>query len=319
MLKNRKPILFFLILCLLFAGATAGPLAAKDQKALFIYWRGETACGQGLKEGLKVLGMNVQIEEFDAEQNKEQLDTFLASLDESAYDFIYTFGTTVSVKTAGKVKNTPVLFGIVTNPVKAGLIESWEKPGKNVTGISHAISYGDQLDFIFQLGAYKKIGILYDPKAKNALIAVEELEKGLQGKGIPFVKAPAASEDEIPGAVSKLVKENVELVYLPSDSFVLAHADKIIPELNTHRIQTYGALEQLVKNGAMIGIVSSYEMVGKELAGMAADVLNGKKPADISSRILPINMQTVMVNGKTVEAVGANLPYELLSSATIIN
>jgi putative ABC transport system substrate-binding protein len=150
---------------------TARILTASARKALFIYWRGETDCEKGLKDGLQSAGVNVSIVEFNAEQHKQNLDNFVSSIDEKQYDFIYTFGTTVTETVSAHVKKTPILFGIVASPVKAGIIDSWESPGKNVTGISHILPMQEQVDFIFRLGNYKRIGMLYNPKEENSQIA----------------------------------------------------------------------------------------------------------------------------------------------------
>jgi ABC-type uncharacterized transport system substrate-binding protein len=68
----------------------------------------------------------------------------------------------------------------------------------------------------------------------------------------------------------------------------------------------------------MIGIVSSYYTVGKELSLKAAEVLKGKKPSDIPSNILPLESQTILVNAKTVETVKADIPYQILSTAKVV-
>lgn len=291
---------------------------AGSAKSLFIYWRGETLCCKGFKEGLKELGIPLEITEFDADRDKSKLDDFLSQLDESRYDFIYTFGTTVSIQTAEKVKKTPIIFGIVTNPVKAGLIKSWESSGNNVTGVSHAVSYTDQVEFILRLGDMKKVGMIFNSREKNSNIAKAELTKLFKAKGIEFITAPTIKKEEIEGSISKLEKEGAKLIYLPSDSFINTHINKIVPFLNSKGLPSYGALKKLIEKGAMIGVVSSYQAVGRELANKAAQILSGKKPSHIPSNILPFDKQTILVNGTTVSAVNAELPYELLSDAKII-
>ena len=256
---------------------STGIVSAATHNVLFINWRGLTPCDAGLRDGLKDQGIAVNIEEFDAGQDKAKLDAFLSSLDEKKYDFIYTFGTTVSVKTAEKIKNTPILFGIVTNPVKAGLVQSWENSGNNVTGTSHAIPIKDQLDFILMLGDFSKIGMIFNPKEKNSQIANTELATQLAAKNITYAAFPVEAEGEIEAIVAKALAEKVELMYLPSDSFITNHSEKISIALSENGIPSYGALEQTVKNGAMVGIVSSYYSVGKELSVKAAEILKGKK------------------------------------------
>ena len=294
------------------------PAGANKSKALLIYWRGETACELGLKNGLKDLGANVAITEFNADQDKAKLNSYLAGLDENKYAFIYTFGTTVSLEAAKVIKKTPLLFGIVTNPVESGLIASFESSGNNVTGVSHAIPYKDQVDFIVKLGTYKNIGIIYDQKASNANIANNELGTLLRAKGIALVSAPVSSEGDLEGAVATLAAKKVDLVYLPSDSLVIAHADKLIAALNNNKIPTYGSVESLVEKGALVGIVGSYEMVGRLLADKAVKILKGQSPSKIPSSFLPMDMQTILVNSSTAQKINATINYDILSIAKFV-
>jgi putative ABC transport system substrate-binding protein len=294
------------------------PAGAAKSKALFIYWRGETPCEQALKSGLSQLGQDIEISEFNADQDKDKLNNFLTSIDEAQYAFIYTFGTTVSLQTAKVIKKKPILFGIVTDPVEAGLIKSWESSGNNVTGVSHAVPYKDQVDFITRLGKYKRIGIIYDKNAANAQIAFDEINKLLSGKGINTIGAPVTSEADLGNGVNALVGQKVDLVYLPSDSLIISKADSIIAALNDHKIPTYGAVESFVQKGALAGIVSSYEMVGKALVEKAAKILKGTPPSQIPSSFLPFEMLTIVVNAKTSQKVGVSIPYELLSTAKIL-
>nr|NJM04249.1 hypothetical protein [Desulfobacula sp.] len=307
-----------LIAMLVFFILSTGWVSAGTNHALFIHWRGQTPCDAGLREGLKELGITLNIEEFDADQDNAKLDAFLSSLDEKKYDFIYTFGTTVSKKTAEKVKNTPILFGIVTTPVESGLIKSWENSGNNVTGVSPAIPIADQLDFILTLGKFSKIGMIFNPKEANSENANKDFAKYLGAKGIAYTPYPVESENDIPAVVAKTQADKVGLIYLPSDSFITTQADKITAGLSGSGIPSYGATEVIVQKGAMIGIVSSYHTVGKELSLKAAEILKGKKPSEIPSNILPVKLQTVLVNGKTVEKIKVEIPYSILSKAKII-
>ncbi len=316
-MKRATVYLLTFFLLILIAGPIT-PAYAKSVKGLFIYWRGETDCARGLKKGLAALGYTLQASEFDAALDKSKLENFLKSLDETQYEFVYTFGTTASLMTAAKVKKTPILFGIVTTPVKSGLIASWESSGSNITGVSHAIPYKDQVRFLNDLGSYKKIGLIYNPQEKNAKIAKKELTDIIGQTDGELVFAEASVLEDITGAVSKIKAAKPDIVYLPSDSFVQTHADDIISPLTADKIPTYGALEKLVKSGAMIGIVSSYEMVGKELAGKADEILKGKSPSQVPSSILPLQQQTILINAKTAENLGVELPYDILSIAKFV-
>ncbi len=316
--RVTKGFLVFLAI-LMCVSMTVGTSYAKSYKGLFLYWRGETPCGAGFKEGLKNLGYNVEVVEFNAEQDPKKLEDFLSSVKEEDYDFVYSFSTTVAVAAGKHIKKTPLFFGVVTDPVKSGLIQSWDSSGNNVTGVSHTVPFQDQVAFIMGLGEIRKIAMIYNPDEQNAVIAKDELEKLLGPKGVTLQTYPVNDVAKIQGTVSEIVAAKPDLVYLPSDTFILTNGSAIIPPLSAAKIPTYGALEKYIDSeGAMIGIVSSYRSVGLELANSASKVLNGQSPSDVPSKTLPSNMQTIKVGAKTAEQTGYEIPYQILSVAQIV-
>jgi putative tryptophan/tyrosine transport system substrate-binding protein len=313
-----KRITLLILILVVAAFFPLNSASAENPKALFLYWRGETECEQGLKTGMEKLGLNVDITEFNADQDKNKLKDYLSSVDEKHYDFIYAFGTTLSLTAAGMFKQTPILFGIVSAPVESGLIQSWDAPGGNVTGVSHAVPNKDEVQLITGMGEFKKIGVIYNRLEENSRIVVVELGALLKEKGIDLITYAVDSPEAIAKQVTKIKNEKPDLVYLPSDSLILSNAEPIIKVLNEAGIPTYGAVETHIRAGAMIGIVSSYFSVGQELAGMAEEILQGKKPSEIPSKRMSYEQQTILVNGKTVEAIGYEIPFVILQQAKIL-
>lgn len=303
------------MMILVFWGAAAS--GAEKVSALFIYWRGKTECAAGLTDGLREAGYDMAVSEFDAAQDPQALDRFLDTLDPASFRFIYTFGTTASLRTAQKVKTTPILFGIVTNPVKSGLIRSWESPGGNVTGVSHAVPYSDQVTLIRELGAFRKIGIIYNSKEDNSRIAVEALTTLFDGTGVNVIGQPVASAESVESATIALLSQKPDLVYLPSDSFIQSQAAAIIPLINAAKVPTYGALEKMVEQGALIGIVSDYYTVGKKLAENAVQILKGQPPSEVPSRMLPLADHAIYINTETLEAIGAKIPVWIMNMSKL--
>jgi putative ABC transport system substrate-binding protein len=132
------------------------------------------------------------------------------------------------------------------------------------------------------------------------------------------VDAPLTSEDNAEQVLYELISKSVDLVYLPSDSYIISKAKDLIPVLTKHKIPTYGAVEALIKNGAMVGVVSSYYAVGRGLAKMAKAVLNGKSPAEIPAVRLPLSMQTILVNDHTVSQLGLAVPDDIVRIAKVM-
>lgn len=110
--------------------ASSGALMASDKTLhiALIVWRGETEAEQGFKDELKALGYSVRYTVVNAEQNQKVLGQLLQHdivPNLSNFDYIYTFGTTVSKRTKAVIKNEiPHVFNVVTDPVGAGIVES---------------------------------------------------------------------------------------------------------------------------------------------------------------------------------------------------
>ncbi len=295
---------------LIAAGAQAAspPKSPGPVNALFIYWRGETDCARGLKAGLIQRGIKLRAISFNAERNKRRLDAFLRGLRPANYKFIYTFGTTVSLAVKKRVHKIPIVFGIVSAPVRAGLIKAWGPSGTNVVGISATMTLADHLGLISRLGRFKRIGFLHNPLEKNSVIELDELKKLLAARGVSLVVARARSDREVPTAVRQLIQARVDLVFLPSVSLVIANARKIAAALTARQIPTYGATVGLVRAGAMIGLGVTYGQVGRLLAAKVALILAGKSPGHIPSERVSPNQATIWINPATLKKLGRTLP-----------
>ena len=284
---------FLIVLAIVSVFAT-GPVSAwaKPVKGLFLYWRTETDCSRGFKAAMKELGYEIEATEFVAREDVKRLEEYLDTVDESKFDFIYVITTKGAMTAAARFKKIPIIFGMVTTPVKAGLIRSWESSGNNVTGITHAIPITDEFNIMVKLGNFKKIGMLYDPSLKNTVFARDELSTLFRERDTALAAYPVSTVEEIEAAVKKLIEEKVDLVYLPSDTLVLYNGDKIVKPLTENKIPTFSTLERMLnEHKAMIGVIARYTTVGQEMAANADAVLKGKAPSDVPSRRLSAEQQ----------------------------
>ena len=84
------------------------------------------------------------------------------------FDYVYSFGTTVSKAMKTFVKNrVPHVFNIVTAPVKSGLVKSMDKPDVNVSGATNAVAIESQLKAALKIFPVKRLGILFNPREQT--------------------------------------------------------------------------------------------------------------------------------------------------------
>ena len=145
---------------------------------------------------------------------------------------IYTIATSSSqaAATATAENKIPVVFNAVTDPVDAGLVASFDAPGKNVTGVSDINPVEKQLDLIAELLGKEdiKIGFLYTSAETNSVMQVNMGKTHCDAKGYTYVEKGII---DIESALAALAKEDVDAIYIPTDN-VLANASALVHSTN---------------------------------------------------------------------------------------
>ncbi len=151
-------------------------------------------------------------------------------------DLIYTIATTASQAAVTAVKDTeiPVIFNAVTNPVDAGLVESMEVPGGNVTGVSDINPVDKQILLIGELLGKEeiKIGLLYTAGETNSVFQIGLAKTQCEKSGYTYVDKGISDANDLQAAFVALKAAGVDAIYIPTDN-VLANGVANIHIINT--------------------------------------------------------------------------------------
>lgn len=318
---NKAQALFAALMLGLILLAWAQPVLAAEVKnvnVLMILWRGETEAEKGFCERLeKTPGVNVSFTILNLDGNEKALDDFLGGLNAGEFDFIYTFGTTVTRKILAKVSDTPVIYNIVSRPVESGIVKSMESSGNNATGVSNAVPMDSALRAAKMLLRIRKITLVYNPSEKNSIIQRDELKSKQSMFGFTLAEAKIESKDRVAETVKAILDSKPDVVILPSDSTVTATAPKLVSLMNKHRIPTIVIVPEIVKDaGALLGIGPDYRELGEIAAQNLLMVAHGAKPSAVSSK--KTARLHLVVNMRTARRLGITFPVQLLSMSTIV-
>ncbi len=235
-----------------------------------------------------------------------------------APDVIVPITTPTSQAIAASTRDIPIVFVMVTDPLKARLIDSYTQPGGNVTGVSDAAPIGQQLDLMLEfLPDMKKVGFVYNPGLDNALAALAVMKSEADKRGLSVVESAAPTTNEVILATKKLIGK-VDAVYVPDDTTVVAALEAIVKIGWDVKMPIFSGETSGVERGAAASVGLDYYSVGRLAGNMVADVLDGKPVGTIDAVIakdLNDKFQT-LINKSSAEKMGLTVPQSILDRAT---
>lgn len=258
-----------------------------------------------LKEEGIVEGENLTLDYNNAQGDSTNNLSIAQKLAGVKNDLVLAIATPSAQAVAAQVKETPVLFAAVTDPVSAKIVASMDKPGANVTGASdtNPEAVKQLADFIAaEMPDVKSVGLVLNEGEPNAVVMAERAEQEFGAHGIKLVKAAVTNTSEVQQAAQSLVGQ-VDALYITLDNTVVSAVDTIIEIANDNKLPFFSSDRDTVEKGAFATVGFKYYDHGYQVGEMAADILkNGKKPAD-----LPVAMQEkldLILNLKAAEAQG---------------
>jgi putative ABC transport system substrate-binding protein len=228
-------------------------------------------------------------------------------------DLIFTIGTTATIAISREIKDVPVVFGMVYDPVEAGVAKDWKSSGNNVTGVSPKIPMSTLVGSMKELAPIKKLAVLYTPGEKNTEIQLKELQgiqSSLQIKVVPVI---LASKEEVAQTLA-LVVHTVDAFYLTGSGIVGTTVPIIVDIANKAHVITITHLDDLVEKGVLLGICANSNRIGRQAGKKAVQILRGAKPSSI-----PIDIEKkfdVMLNMKTAKAGQIQIPASFMKKVT---
>ncbi|MCC8356873.1 MAG: ABC transporter substrate-binding protein [Oscillospiraceae bacterium] len=210
----------------------------------------------------------------------------------------------MAMKAATEDYQRPVGLAASYDPRSAGLVDSLEEPGSNITGTSDYLDTTAIMNLIFAADPdADKIGLLYDVGQDSSTTAIAEAKAYLDELGIEYVERTGTTVDEVMLAAEALVADGVDAVFTPSDNTVMTAELSIYETLAEAGIPHYTGANSFALNGAFVGYGVDYENLGVETANMVADILvNGADPA--TTAVMTFDNGTATVNTEICEVLG---------------
>ena len=230
-------------------------------------------------------------------------------------DLILAIATPTSQAAANVTSTIPILITAVTDPVAAGIVDSIEKPGGNVTGTSDLTPVVSQLRLLLDIApGVQRVGIVYNAGEVNSVVQVDIAKEAAAELGITIVEATAGSSAEVLQAAQSL-RGRVDAIYVPTCNTAVTALESIVHVAEQERIPLIAGDDHSVERGALATQGINYYNLGRQTADIAVRVLKGEDPANISIEYLE-EADLLVLNLSAAERMNVQFSEELLAKAT---
>jgi putative ABC transport system substrate-binding protein len=313
----------------LLGGAVAAwPLAARAQKpgTPVIGYIGAQSRGlyvdrlrtfhEGLNEAGFVEGGNVAIEYRWAENHYDAIPGFLAELIARRVAVIALPDSTPgAIAAKGMTSTIPVVFGISGDPVQLGLVNSWNRPGGNVTGmvLGNAEIVPKRIALIRELvPTVTTVGLLVNP-ASSAASDIKFGQEAARKLGLQLYILNATTESEIATTIGNLARRERRALVVGSDTLFFVHRGRVAALAAQHALPAIYDRREYAQVGGLISYGASILAFHRRVGMYVGRVLKGDRPADLPV-MLPEKFE-LAINLKTAKALSLSVPPTLLAVA----
>jgi putative ABC transport system substrate-binding protein len=289
----------------------------------------------GFRDYLAKRGIPVRIEVVRFSGRDEDRAALVAQVRKLSPDLIYSWGTGTTLALAGKwdapassdsIRDVPIVFTEVTDPVGAGILKQLSPPGRNVTGVSHVAPLQVQMSALRSYRPFTKLGYIVNPKEPNTQLVLDALRKlapsmkfEVVDEKVPLDAAGNPEANALPAIVQRIAAKKVDFLYIgPSTFLAFTNRDLLTQAALDAKLPTFCATESIVRRAkCMFGLFSNGSNVGRFAGFKAAQILAdhvpvAKIPAETLQRF------SLLVNMPVAKQLGLYPPLLLLDAAEVI-
>jgi putative ABC transport system substrate-binding protein len=228
-----------------------------------------------------------------------------------------TAGGEPSALAAKRATSTiPIVFGLGSDPVGVGLVQSWNRPGGNATGVTLLIRLMDakRLGLLRDLvPGVPLVGVLRNPSYPSAERQLHEIEEAARTMDQRIVVAKASTDGELDAAFAALVKERVGALLVGADAYFDTRRDRIVGFAQRQGLPAIYQFREYAVAGGLLSYGVSITDAYRQYGVYTANILKGAKPADLP--VLQPTKFELVINLKTAKALGVKISDNLLSLA----
>ena len=271
---------------------------------------------QGLSENGYVEDRNLAVEYRFAEDRLDLLSAMVADLVQRRVSVIAAAATPAVLAAKAATATIPIVFSGGVDPVKIGLVASFNRPGGNVTGTLQFTNMliTKRLELLRE--AVPKpavIGVLTQPNSRYGQIALADAQTAAQRIGQQIRVLSAVSQEQFDEVFATIERERIGALLVQNDPLFTTGRERLVALAARYAVPSIYEFREFVQAGGLMSYGSSLSESYHQVGVYVGRIVKGESPAE-----LPIVQPTrfsFVVNLKTAKALGLDLPPTLQAFA----
>jgi len=276
---------------------------------------------EGIRDGLAQYGLeperDYKLEVSNAQGDIATLNMMIDAALNDAPDLIFAISTPTLQSAAKKIKQIPIVFTVVADPILAGAGKSFTEHQANITGISTLGAYKEMIGVIKLFSPpVKSLGTLYSPGEANSVKNMNELKRYAEEAGLRLITVPINSSSEVSDAAMSLVSQNPDIVCQIVDNLTSASFAGIRKIIRSAKIPLFGFVSDQASKGAMVVVSRNYHQSGVDAVNQAVKIWKGIPPSQIPFEF--VSKTDYLINPEEAAYCGMSLPEALTGRTDIV-
>ena len=274
---------------------------------------------QAFQELGYVEGRNVIIEWRWWEGKPERLRDAVAEFVRLNLDVIVVGGSEATKAMKAATRTIPIVFSGPSYPVEEGLVESFARPGGNVTGTT--VAQSDHVGKLLQLlldvtPSLSIVGFIWSPANPGSSFLLRDTEAAARGLKLKVLRVPMAIDADVEPALEAIARTRPGALIVNPAPIPIANAERIGELAIRLRIPSITQFKSMMERGLLVSYGADARDVLRRVPNYVDRILKGAKPAD-----MPVERPTKFelgINMKTAKAIGLTIPQSLLLRADTV-
>jgi len=277
------------------------------------------AVEQGIQDELADLGYDL---EYDLQNANGEVST-AASIANKFKSEGVAVAVGIATPTAQALANVldeiVVIYSAVTDPVDAGLVDSFDRGGQNVTGVSDMTPVREQIELLNRVKKIRRLGHVYTSSEANAVRLADMAREACEDLGIEFIESTISNSAEVKQATQSIISR-VDGLYVSTDNTVVSALAALTEVAMKNGVPVMSADPSSAETFDVLAAWGfDYYKMGRATGRLVAEILEGKKPEDIPTRFMtdPSDID-LLINLDVSQELGLEFPQDIIDNASKI-